>query len=56
VFFTDNEISTAALLVVGAFFGAVTVLGYWTRLRLGDNEFDPAFRALVPPSRLRNVL
>ena len=41
VFRTANDIAATALLVVGAFFGLVAMLGRVPRVRFGGNELDP---------------
>ena len=41
VFLTENEIGSAGLLVTGAFFAMIAVLGHVPRLKWGDTEVDP---------------
>lgn len=40
---TDNELGSSTLLLIGVFFALVAFLGRVPRVRIGDNEMDPAF-------------
>ncbi|SNY78706.1 hypothetical protein SAMN04244553_1367 [Nocardia amikacinitolerans] len=46
VFTTENQVGTAALLAIGAYFAITTLIGRFPKLKLGENEIDPSeFRA-----------
>ncbi|MGV9818745.1 hypothetical protein [Nocardia xishanensis] len=42
VFTTENQVGTAALLAIGAYFAITTLIGRFPRLKLGENEIDPS--------------
>jgi hypothetical protein len=41
-FKTDNEVGTAAAFAVGLFFAIVAIIGRVPKVKVGDNEIDPA--------------
>ena len=41
LFITENQVGTATLLAIGAYFAIAAVLGRFPRLKLGESEIDP---------------